>query len=59
MSQRASVSQGDMERALKACRRAGVEKARIHINLREQTIDIMLGEDAAERPPTDNPWDRE
>jgi hypothetical protein len=59
MTQRASVGQGDMERALKACKRAGYERARVHINLREQTIDIMLGEDAPERPPVDNPWDRE
>lgn len=59
MSRRALVGQDDMERALKACKRAGFEKARVHINLREQTIDIIVGDDAVERPPIDNPWDRE
>lgn len=59
MTQRASVGQGDMERALKACKRAGYEKARVHINLRAQTIDILLGEDQPELPPAHNPWDDE
>lgn len=59
MTKVALVGQGDIERVLKACKRAGYEKARVHINLREQTIDIMLGENAPELPPIDNPWDRE
>lgn len=59
MTQRALVGQDDITRALKACKRAGYEKARVHINLREQTIDIMLGEDAPPPEPFDNPWDRE
>lgn len=59
MTQRALVGQGDIERALKACKRAGYEKARVHINLRAQTIDILLGEGGAELPPIENPWDRE
>lgn len=59
MSRKALVGQDDIERVLKACKRAGYEKARVHINLREQTIDIMLGENAPELPPIDNPWDRE
>jgi len=44
---------------LKAFKRAGYERARIHINIRAQTIDIMLGEDAPVSLPFDNPWDRE
>ena len=59
MTQRALIGQAEIERALKACKRAGYEKARVHINLREQTIDIMLGNDAPVMPPIDNPWDRE
>lgn len=59
MTQRALVGQDDITRALKACKRAGYEKARVHINLREQTIDIFIGDDAVERPPVDNPWDKE
>lgn len=59
MSRRALVGQDDMERALKACKRAGYEKARVHINLREQTIDIIVGERLPEAPPVHNPWDDE
>jgi len=59
MTKRAAVGHDDILRALKACKRAGYEKARVHINLREQTIDIMLGEDQPEGPPAYNPWDEE
>lgn len=59
MTQRALVGHDDILRALKACKRAGYEKARVHINLREQTIDILLGEDAPTLPPAHNPWDDE
>ncbi|WP_137871498.1 hypothetical protein [Sphingopyxis sp. 2PD] len=59
MTQRALVGQDDITRALKACKRAGYEKARVHINLREQTIDILLGEDAQPMAPFNNPWDEE
>lgn len=47
MARRTLISQPDIERALKACKRAGYEKARVHINVAAQTIDIMLGEDGA------------
>jgi len=59
MSKRATVGHDDILRVLKACKRAGYEKARVHINLREQTIDIMIGEGAPEQPPFHNPWDDE
>lgn len=59
MTKRAAVEQADIQRALNACKRAGYEKARIHIDLRAETIDIMLGEEMPKRPPIDNPWDRE
>jgi hypothetical protein len=59
MTQRGSVGQGDMERALKACKRAGFEQERVHINLRDQTIDIIVGERLPEARPVHNPWDDE
>lgn len=59
MTKRAAVGHDDILRALKACKRAGYEKGRVHINLREQTIDIMIGEDAPTPVPFDNPWDEE
>lgn len=59
MTAKAAIGQLDIERTLKACKRAGYEKARVHIDLRAQTIDIMLGEEMPVRPTIDNPWDRE
>lgn len=59
MTKRAAVGQEDIQRVLRACKRAGYEKARIHIDLRAQTIDIMLGEDLPPAPPVHNPWDDE
>lgn len=43
-----SLSQSTIERVLKACKRAGHDKARIHINLAQQTIDICLGENPSD-----------
>lgn len=59
MTAKATIGQLDIERTLKACKGAGYEKARVHIDLRAQTIDIMLGEDAPALPLIDNPWDRD
>lgn len=59
MTQRALIGQDDIARALKACKRAGYEKLRVHINLREQTIDLVIGENLPEAPPAHNPWDDE
>ena len=59
MTKRALVGHDDILRVLKACKRAGYEKARVHINVAAQTIDIMLGEDHAKGPPAYNPWDEE
>lgn len=59
MTRRALIGQGDIERALKACKRGGYEKARVHINVIAGTIDIMLGEDQPSVAPAHNPWDDE
>lgn len=49
---RPALSQATIERVLRACKRAGHEKARIHINLAEHTIDICLGEEPADSSAT-------
>lgn len=59
MTKRAAIGQADLERVMTACKRSGYERARIHINVAAQTIDILLGEDAADLPPSENPWDSE
>lgn len=60
MTKRALIGQQpEIERVLKACKRAGYDKARVHINISAQTIDIMLGEDQPKAQPTCNPWHKE
>lgn len=59
MTAKAAIGQLDIQRALNACKRAGYEKARVHIDLRAQTIDIMFGEELPPAPPAHNPWDDE
>ncbi len=59
MTKRTTIGQPEIERALKACKRAGYEKARVHINIAAGTIDIMLGEDQPPAAPAYNPWDEE
>lgn len=59
MTRRAAIGQADLERILKACKRAGYERARIHINVPAQTIDIMLGEEQPAMSPAHNTWDDE
>lgn len=49
MTKRAAIGQDDMELVLKACKRAGYERVRIHIDVAAQTIDIMLGEEQPQR----------
>lgn len=58
MTRPAAISQADYDRAVTACQKAGVERARIRLDLANQTIDIFLGEtrDAVEAPAI-NPWD--
>lgn len=57
MTKRAAIGQPEIDRVLKACKRAGYEKARVHVNLIAGAIDIMLGEDQPPVPPACNPWD--
>jgi hypothetical protein len=58
MTVAARISQADVERATKAVRAAGIERARIVLDLAKQKIEIIIGE--SEQPiSTENPWDKE
>lgn len=58
MTRPASISQADYDRAVTACKKAGVEHARIRLDLANQTIDIFLGETRNDvDAPQPNPWD--
>jgi hypothetical protein len=58
MTRPAAISQADYDRAVTACKKAGVERARIRLDLANQTIDIFLGETRVDvDAPPPNPWD--
>ncbi|EQA96816.1 hypothetical protein V475_23235 [Sphingobium baderi LL03] len=46
-----------MERATKAVKSAGIERARIVMDLKNQRIDIIIGESG--NAPKADEWDRE
>jgi hypothetical protein len=46
-----------MERATKAVQNAGIEKARIVMDLAHGRIEVIIGESGSTPPPEENPWD--
>ena len=53
MTAPARITQADMERATKAVVAAGLERARIVMDLATQRIEIIIGESAGKAPPAD------
>lgn len=58
MTAPARITQDDMNRAAKAVKAAGFERARIIMDLDKAKIEIIIGEVVNDSPPT-NPWDEE
>lgn len=58
MTAAARIQQADMERATKAVKAAGFERARIVMDLAQAKIEIIIGESEA-TPPSNNSWDDE
>lgn len=55
MTAPARITQAEMQRAVSAARRAGGAGTRVVIDLRNQKVEIILGE--AANDAADNPWD--
>ncbi|HKR17620.1 hypothetical protein [Rhizorhapis sp.] len=55
MTAPARISQADMERAAKAVKAAGIERARIVMDLEKQTIEVIIGE-SEDAPATSSDW---
>ena len=53
MTVAARISQADVERATKAVRAAGYERARIVLDLAKQKIEIIIGESVQDEPAPD------
>jgi hypothetical protein len=47
----ARISQADIERATKAVKAAGFERARIIMDLEKAKIEIIIGESTGDEPP--------
>ena len=52
----ARITQADMERATKAVKVAGFERARIVMDLARAKIEVIIGESEAIQPSTDGEW---
>lgn len=58
MTAPARITQADMERATKAVKAAGIERARIRMDLENGVIDVIIGESGTDEPkPEVNPLD--
>lgn len=53
MTAPARISQADIERATKAVAAAGIERARLVLDLDARKIEIIIGESAGETPEAD------
>ena len=58
MTAPARISQADMERATKAVKLAGIQQARIIMDLERQRIEVIIGDMQAESSGP-NPFDEE
>lgn len=57
MTAAARITQADMERATKAVQNAGIERARIVMDLVNGRIEVIIGEAKGDSLPSKNPWD--
>lgn len=58
MTVAARITQADMDRATKAVKSAGFERARIVMDLSKARIEIIIGEVGGDSPVV-NPWNEE
>ena len=58
MTAPARISQADMERATKAVKSAGLDRARIVMDLKKQRIEVIIGDMKAESDGP-NPFDED
>lgn len=57
MTAAARIIQADMDRAVKAVKNGGFDRARIVIDLEQGRIEIIIGESDSIQPSDQNPWD--
>lgn len=56
MTAAARITQADIERAAKAVKNAGFQRARIVMDLEKARIEVIIGE-SGDTPPVPETWD--
>lgn len=56
MTAPARITQADMDRATKAVANAGIARARIIMDLKRATIEVVIGESVDTKPSGDEEW---
>lgn len=59
MTAPARISQADIDRVVKVMTDREARAYRMIVDLRNERIEVIVGESAAAPVPSDNPWDRE
>lgn len=59
MTAAARITQHDIDRTMKAVAKAGIERARIVMDLENSRIEVIIGESAPPPPHEDEIWDDE
>lgn len=57
MTAPARITQDDIDRAMKAVKKAEIGCARVIMDLNKQTIEIIIGESEGQVAASKNPWD--
>lgn len=56
MTQPARICQQDIDRTMKAVARAGIDRARIVLDLENRRIEVIIGESAGAAETHDEDW---
>ena len=56
MSAPARITQSDIDRTMKSIARAGIDRARVVLDLENRTIEVIIGESAASADRDKRNW---
>lgn len=59
MTARARIGHDDIDRVVKVLVEREARTYRMILDLRNERIEVIVGEPDGEKPPIDNPWDKE
>lgn len=59
MTARARIGHDDIDRVVKVMVEREARTYRLILDLRNERIEVIVGEPDADKPPANNPWDKE